>query len=91
MQTVNDDVWESAPRKLSAEEMENPEKVIEEFYDYARLPQVRAYLWGSFKAMISGGYPRLKYREKYNLIYFYEQIERLVEATHILHARRNFN
>ncbi|MEP7258525.1 MAG: hypothetical protein ABI687_09055 [Flavitalea sp.] len=91
MRTERLDGWDMAPRKLSLEEIEEPEKVIAAFYDYARLPQVRDCLWEGFKTMVSGTYPRLKTRERYQLIHFFEQVERLVEATHIIHARNSFN
>ena len=91
MKTVSHDGWDMTPRKLSLEEIEEPEKVIEAFYDYARLPQVRACLWKGFKTMVSGNYPHLKTKERYLLVHFFEQVERLVEATHIIHARNSFN
>ncbi len=79
--------WELKPRKLTPEEMECPDKVIEEFFQYAHLPQVRWYLWEFLKTMVTGTYVQLKSRERANLIYFYEQIERLVEAAHVMYEQ----
>jgi hypothetical protein len=81
------EAWELKPRRLTAEEIENPEKVIEEFFQIAHLPQVRWMLWESMKTMITGTYTNLKGRERTNLIYFYEQIEKLVEVAHVIFER----
>lgn len=89
MITVGYDEGELRPRKLTVEEIENPEQVIEEFFDYARLPHVRSYLWEMFKTMISCDYPKLKRRERSNLIYFYEKIEKVIEAVHLIYERKN--
>jgi hypothetical protein len=82
------EAWEMKPRKLSIEEIEHPEKVIEEFFEYAHLPQVRWYLWEGLKTMITGSYAHQKSRDRSSLIYFYEQIEKLIEVTHVIHERK---
>jgi hypothetical protein len=82
------EAWEMKPRKLSTEEIDNPEKVIDEFFQIAHLPQVRAYLWDLMKTMVTGTFSNLKSRERTKLIYFYEQMEKLIEVAHVLHQRK---
>lgn len=81
------EAWEMKPRKLSVEETEHPELVIEELYQYASLPQLRWYLWEGTKTLVTGTFNGLRSRERTNLIYFYEQIERLIEVSYIMHER----
>jgi hypothetical protein len=81
------EAWEMKPRKLSVEEIENPEKVIEEFFQYAHLPQVRWYFWEGMKTLITGTFSNLRSRDRSNLIYFYEQIEKLIEVVHVIHEK----
>lgn len=89
MITVSYDEAEFRPRKLSAEEIAHPDQVVEDFFDYANMPQVRGFLWEIFKTMVSCSYPGLKRREKASLIYFYEQVEKLLEAIHVMHDQKN--
>lgn len=91
MATLEFSQWELQPRKLSADEIENPQTVIHQFFDYANLPQVRAHLWEWLKSTVTGDYITLSRQEKGNLIYFFEQLEKLVEAAHIIHERSKKN
>ena len=88
MPSVEYTEWDFHPQKLNSKETADPEMVIEEFFHYARLPQVRWYLWEMLKTMITGNFPRLNGRERANLVYFYEQLERLIEAVHLLDLRK---
>jgi hypothetical protein len=81
------EAWEMKPRKLTAEEIECPEKVIDDFFQFAHLPQVRLYMWEGMKTMVTGSYTELKSRERLNLIYFYEQIEKLIEVIHVMYEK----
>jgi hypothetical protein len=81
------EAWEMKPRKLSIEEIEHPEKVIEEFFEFAHLPQVRWYMWESFKALVAGNYAQMKCKERSSLICFHEQMEKLVEVIHVIHEK----
>ena len=81
------EAWEMKPRKLSISEVEQPEKVIHEFFEFAHLPQVRWYLWESFKAMINGNFGRLNSQERQKIVFFYEQVEKLIEGAHVLHQK----
>jgi hypothetical protein len=79
------EAWEMKPRKLTPEEIEQPGKVLEDFFQYAHLPQLRSFLWEAMKTMVTGNFAQLKCRERMNLIYFYEQVEKLVEVAHVMH------
>ena len=81
------EAWEMKPRKLSTEEIENPDRVIDEFFQIAHLPQVRACLWDMMKTLVTGTFTNLKARERTKMVFFYEQIERLVEIAHVVYER----
>jgi hypothetical protein len=91
MNVLDSEVWEMKPRKLTAVEIENPERTIEEFFQYAHLPQARWYMWEALKTMVAGNYGQLKSKERLNLLYFYEQIEKLLEVVHVMHEKRMKN
>lgn len=78
---------EFEPRKLSKEEVENPYQVIDNFFDFAHLPQIRTELWEMLKLTVSSSYHIQRRRDRANLLYFYEKLEQLVEAAHIIHQR----
>lgn len=86
-----EEAWEMKPRKLSAEEIENPEKVISEFFEIAHLPQVRGCLWELMRTLVTGTFSNLRSKDRSRLVYFYEQMEKLVEVAHVLHERTNKN
>ncbi len=76
---------EMHPRKLSKQEMKDPYLVIEDFFNYAHLPQVREKLWQWFETTVTGNFSKqLSGRERSNMVFFYKQIEKLVEAAHII-------
>ncbi len=79
--------WELQPRKLSLDETRNPVKVVHQFFDYAHLPQVRTHLWEWLKNTVAGDFNSLSRQEKGNLLYFFEQVEKLIEAAHIIHEQ----
>lgn len=78
---------EFEPRKLSKEEIENPYQIIDNFFDFAHLPQIREELWEMLKLTVSSSYHIQPRRDRANLLYFYEKLEQLVEAVHIIHQR----
>ncbi|HEX7905951.1 MAG TPA: hypothetical protein VF487_18895 [Chitinophagaceae bacterium] len=82
--------WELKPRKLSQAETNDPLQVIHSFYDYAHLPQVRELLWKWLKATVTGTFNSgLTRRERDSLTHFFEHLEKLIEATHIIHQQKN--
>jgi hypothetical protein len=77
---------ELEPRKLSREEVEDPLLVISDFFTYAHLPEIREQLWEMLKTTVTGGYCHvLNRRERADLVHFYEKLEKLIEAAHLLH------
>jgi hypothetical protein len=71
--------------KLSAEEIADPQLVIEELFDFAHLPEIRLILWDWLKATVTGSYPEdLSKEERNAILILYEKIEKLVEAAHVL-------
>ena len=79
--------WELHPRKLSIDEVNDPTSVIHAFFDFAHLPQVRAHLWDWLKTTVTGDYNSLARHERGNLLYFFEQVEKLIEAAHVIHQQ----
>lgn len=77
--------WELKPRHLSREEMEQPMQVIHDFFSYGHLPEIRDQLWELLKTTITGNYCKtLSRRERSDILYFYERLEKLVEAIHLV-------
>jgi hypothetical protein len=62
--------------------------VVDEFFQFAHLPQVRWYLWEMMKTLVTGSFPELDSKERNNLICFYEQVEKLIEGVYVLHRAR---
>jgi hypothetical protein len=80
--------WELKPRVLNQAERENPQQVIHDFFSYCHLPEIRKKLWELLKTTVTGDYCRaLTRRERSSMLYFYEQLEKLVEAAHVLHRK----
>lgn len=81
------EAWELKPRKLTIEELERPETVLDAFFQYAPMPETRKMIWDGIKVMVTGSFHRLPTTEQCNLIYFFEQLEKLVEGVNVLHTR----
>lgn len=80
--------WELKPRKLSRQERENPQQVISDFFHYAHLPQVREMFGNLVKTTVTGSYnDALTSDERTSLFYFMEQLEKLIEAAHLIHQK----
>jgi len=90
MRTVNTHPrWENQPLRLTEEEWKNPNTVIEEFYSWFQLQDMREILWQWLVAALScehsaynTGYARS------NLIFIYEKLESFIEATYEINRRR---
>ena len=78
---------ELAPRKLEKEEIKDPMLVLDAFFDYAHLPQVREMLWTLLKTTVTSSYHKQTVVERCDQVYFFERIEQLIEAAYIIHAR----
>lgn len=77
---------ELLPRHLTPEEIDDPHLVLDKFYDFAKLPQARESLWEILRAVVTSEYVKMNIKERSNLLFTYEQLQRLVEATYILHT-----
>jgi HEPN domain-containing protein len=78
--------WDMQPRLLTEEEIADPMMVVNEVFDYAHLPDLRNTLWEWLKTTISGNFNKssLHFRDRESLIAFYEMMEKLLEAAHLL-------
>jgi HEPN domain-containing protein len=75
--------------KLTDEEIKDPYLVIEDVFQFGHLPELREMLWNSFKSNITGTYHKeLTRKERNDIVYLHEYIERLVEATHVINENR---
>lgn len=80
---------EPPPCRLSGEEVQDPYLVLNQLFDFAHLPQVRAFLWDWLRLTVTGGYHRKAgFRSRSSVLIMYEFMEKLVEAAHILHQRQ---
>jgi hypothetical protein len=78
---------ELEPRLLAKEEVSDPYLVIHDLFSFAHLPSIREQLWEFFKLTVSGSYHKASRKDRANLLFFYEKLETLVEAVHIIHQR----
>ena len=92
MSAINFKELQRQPAKLSEEEIQDPYLVIFRFFDYADLPFIREHLWDWFKATVSGTFNSHVFDmgQRYDLVYLYEHIEKLVEAAHLINLRQSF-
>ncbi len=81
---------EFEPRYLTQVEIEEPYQVMHDFFDYANLPQVRTHLWEWLKLTVSGTFHKESSTDRSNLLYFFDKLEQLVEAAHILHKKGKY-
>lgn len=89
MSAVNFKELRRQPTKLTEEEIKDPYLVIFRFFDYADLPSIREYLWDWLKITVSGAFSThmLSRGQRYDMVYLYGHIEKLVEAAHLQHSR----
>lgn len=71
------------PRRLNEAEMSNPHIAIAEFFDYYKLPDCRRTLRNWLHAGLSEPVVQDNICPA-NLFSFYEQVEKLIEAAHML-------
>jgi hypothetical protein len=80
--------WYNQPLRLSEEERQHPQLVIENFFESYHLEEVREILWSWLVEIISSGRSISQEGQQRNdHIYFYEKIEALVEATFLMNQR----
>ncbi|WP_315818789.1 hypothetical protein [Paraflavitalea speifideaquila] len=84
------EVYEKANRlvKLNEEEIKNPVLVFDEFFDSFHLCDVRKELWDLLCSALSNN---ISWHEtgsaRSNLVFLYEQLEKLTEAAYVTHRR----
>ena len=75
--------------KLDLPEKENPMHVVGDFFDYMNLPQARSMFWELLKTTVTGSFNHaLSGKERLNMFYFLERLEKLMEAAYLLRQRR---
>ena len=84
MPVDNYPIAEFHPHTLSKEEIENPPSVIDSFFECAHLPQIRQMLWEYLQVAIAGTWCRQTSDDRADMLYFYEKLEKLIEAAHII-------
>lgn len=76
---------QGCPCFLTPEEMNEPREVIARFFEYAHLSDLRAQLWNWLSATVSGDFiSDLKSHERSEIMYLYNQLQKLIEANFIL-------
>ena len=81
------------PIKLDEEEMSDPYLVFLRFFDYTDANSARGYLWDWLKITVSGTYNTklVDKRQRYDMIYFFEHIEKLIEAAYLIKQMKETN
>jgi hypothetical protein len=74
---------------LTREEINNPQLVLAELFDFAHLPELKKMLWNWLKTTVTGSYNKtLTNRERAAILLLYEYMEKLLEANHLLHTEQ---
>jgi hypothetical protein len=89
MRTINKNPdYYNQPLRLSNEERADPRSVIEAFFECYHLQDVREILWKWLVEVLSSARSIAQDGQQRNdHIYFYEKLEALVEAIHIINQR----
>jgi hypothetical protein len=74
--------WHSKPFRLTMDEMKYPQQVLADFCCEYPLADARPALWEWFTAALSDEYANTK-----SIVALYENIDRLIEAIHILNSK----
>ena len=78
------------PQKLTEEEVKDPYLVLIKFFDSEKLPRIRALFKTWVRTGIAGTQIEiLDEIEKAQLFDFFERVEKLIEANHIINVRTN--
>ncbi len=76
--------FEDFTHHLNKQETENPCLVIDEFFRFSTLPESRKLLWDWLRVMIGEDFDQLEDGDQSKMLKFFENLEKLVEAAHIL-------
>lgn len=77
------------PRRLYQAEIQNPYSVFHSFFDACSLPHAIEYIDGWLKVLYKNHY--WKKGDPSKLLFFYEILERLIEAAHLIDKMDNKN
>jgi hypothetical protein len=73
---------------LSPEEAANPAQVLLEFFEFVHLHQAKEMLNDIKNSVLNKRFRHLNYtREEDDLTYFFEKLEKLIEASYLLKAK----
>ena len=78
------------PVRLTQEQMADPDSVLNDFFSWYHLDDLRQMLWEWMQAAMitdNGIYETSK--ERSNLLFFYRNMELLVEAAYLIRQQRN--
>jgi hypothetical protein len=82
--------WHNQPLRLTTEQKQNPNLIIDEFFECFHLNEVREILWAWLTEIISSPNSiSTNPLERSNHIYFYEKVEELIEAAYIIQKKHN--
>lgn len=75
--------------KLSEEELSDPWLAVHGFFDYSRIDRIKENMWEWLKITVSGMYSShlLSKGQRYDMVYLYEHLEKLIEAIYILYRQ----
>jgi hypothetical protein len=80
---------ELLPHGLTREELADPYSVIDDFFSCYHLPQVRQEHKELLRTLVTGRYNHsLDRKERSDLVYYHERLEKVIEAIHIIHEQR---
>lgn len=76
--------------KLSEEEFSNPWLVVHAFFDHSGIESVKENMWDWLKVTVSGTFctKMLDRDRRYDMLYLYEHLEKLIEAIHLIYAQQ---
>jgi hypothetical protein len=73
---------------LSETEADNPAQVLLDFFEFVHLHQAKEMLEDIKQSILAKRFLHLNYtREEDDLNYFFEKLEKLIEAAHLLKAK----
>ena len=82
--------WHNQPLRLSEEERQNPKMIFASFFETYHLEEVREMLWNWMVEIVSSNRSIAQEgRQRNDHIYFYENMEALVEAAFLLNRQNN--
>jgi hypothetical protein len=78
---------EMYPRGLTKEQIADPYAVIDDFFSYSHLPDMRTSLTELQRILVVGDWHQLTRRERADMMYFLSWLNKMIECVHIIHSR----